>query len=142
MTKNNSHNGQEFELGKTEYDLRDFERKKFSDIYTTMLESKFNRVQDNSSESFENYVGSIQVLAQYLKHYMSDEDMVKKAKTTEKLADRMLTKLHDRGEIKISRYRKSPSELQDNIEQLRHEAGLKLPQESKTDPETVGVDQL
>jgi folate-binding Fe-S cluster repair protein YgfZ len=121
--------------GESMYDLRMIERETFGKMYNALLENRANMMSAplEDADKFEAQFRSVAVtMAQYLKHYMTDEDMVELAESTQKCADanRRSSSTWDADEV------------QDAIERLRHAAGLKLPQESNMDPESVGAEQL
>jgi len=122
--------------GESMYDLRMIERETFGKMYNALLENRANMMSAplEDADKYEAQFRSVAVtMAQYLKHYMTDEDMVELAENTQKGADAS------------GRYGSATWEadrVQDAIERLRHAAGLKLPQESNPDPESVGAEQL
>jgi len=116
--------------GESMYDLRMIERETFGKMYNALLESRVESMRDgfNGEDEFRSIAVA---MAQYLRHYMTEEEMVELAKDTEVKAER------DNG------YRTWQTDRVHNaIERLRHAAGLKLPQESNPDPESVGAEQL
>jgi hypothetical protein len=116
--------------GESMYDLRMIERETFGKMYNALLESRVESMRNGHSG--EDEFRSIAVaMAQYLRHYMTEEEMVELAKDTEVKAER------DNGYMTWQ-----PDRVHDAIERLRHAAGLKLPQESNPDPESVGAEQL
>lgn len=122
--------------GESMYDLRMIERETFGKMYNALLENRANMMSADleDADDFEAQFRSVAVtMAQYLKHYMTEEDMVELAERTQKGADAS-------GRYGAATWK--TDRVQDAIERLRHAAGLKLPQESNPDPESVGAEQL
>lgn len=123
--------------GESMYDLRMIERETFGKMYNALLENRANMMSASSVEDadkFEAQFRSVAItMAQYLKHYMTDEEMVELAENTQGGAD---------ASGRSGSFTWDADRVQDAIERLRHAAGLKLPQESNPDPESVGAEQL
>jgi hypothetical protein len=116
--------------GESMYDLRMIERETFGKMYNALLESRVEALTGglNGEAEFRSIAVA---MAQYLKHYMTEEDMVELAERTQYGAVGAEGVNEMRADVVL-----------DNIERLRHAAGLKLPQESNPDPESVGAEQL
>lgn len=126
----------------SEFDLREAERQLFAEIYAEFL-NKYLQCQENSFdlEADVGYLNISKTLINTIKRYAKhDEETYEKA---EELEEEM------RDKIKVLQNRmadtSSPSftsdavsaekrdEIKDFIEDLRHEANLKIPQKKTTD---------
>lgn len=127
----------EHDLGESSYDLRSIERQTFGQMYSRLLELRMLVLHGsngslNDERRYESAYRSLATtMAQHLKHYMTDEEDVELAQRTENWAP-------DTDAVNSM----PCDQIQDNIESLRHTAGLKLPQDSNPDPESVGAAQL
>lgn len=122
----------EDDKGESAYDLRSIERQTFGKLYNQLVEHRTHLIYKADPQEQQEHEAAFRAIAttmaQHLKHYASDEEDVQLAEKTQRRAT---------GPNPLE-----PAQLQDNIETLRHAAGLKLPQESNPEPESVGAEQL
>lgn len=124
--------GFEEELQGSEFDLRETERQMFAQLYTKFLKSYFDsQMNYGDSEVALVYLNISKTLISTVKRYARHkEEMYSKASELENSIQAKIDTLNNsQGQVIISTEFKD--KVKEFIEDLRHEANLKIPQKKK-----------
>jgi len=125
-----------FEEGSVEYDLRDYERASFGRAYRRLneMESRMfaQKTENLKQQPFKQYISQARVILKITRRYAQDKEIKNTAKEME---EKMATELGNMN--KINGYLPSMElieNLRETIEDLRHDANLRLPRKKEGDP--------
>lgn len=126
----------------SEFDLRQYERQMFADLYSNFLQhyTEYRMYRDEHETGLKFLSVSktlINTFKRYAKHdsevFERCEDMEEKINPKEKRLKNTMTKRNHNTTLS----NKYIDQLKEVVEDLRHTANLKMPEKTKTDPESA-----
>lgn len=121
--------------GSSEYDLRDIERSSIGRGYRALnqIESEmFSTKGDLKQLHFRRYVSQARVLLKVIRRYAKDEEIKEESRDMEdKLATELNNMIISSSHIPSFQFIEN---VRETVEDLRHEANLRLPRKTEGDP--------
>lgn len=121
----------------SEFDLRQIERQMFAEMYKNFLQKYSVYWTDRDQKMAYSLLGSAKTIVSSIKKYVEhDEELYKEVQDLEDGIDQKRKSF-----IAVNTpdgiTDEELNDLKDTIEELRHEANLKMPQKTKSDPENA-----